>query len=241
VSIVITYLYHEVHRNANAAYSVSAWDAEYRSGIPTWAEVLKAYIDQLSGRTPFYQEPQSTDILAEAYLLQRNIAEQQELSGAAEPEVEEITAAAKAVTDLTVDTDDDQNATPRNGPVNSFVVVAEEAPVLFQTCGTAARTQAEEYLHTVESSISQQPILCAYTANIRQHPEDPNDSDFQDGQSRRVRRRTDDGATATPTAIANEVNETQDASEWQQYLHNVGRTVSAVERGLQLTRSEDAE
>jgi hypothetical protein len=240
VSIVITYLYHEVHRNANAAYSVSAWDAEYSTGVPTWAEILKAYIDQLSGRTPNYQE-HSTDVLAEEYLEQRRIAGQQEQIGAAEPEVEEITAAAEAVTDLSVDTDEDQNATPRDEPVNSFVVIAEAAPVYFQTCGTTARTQAEEYLLTVENSISQQPILCAYTANIRQRPEDPNDSDFQDGQSRRVRRRTDDGATETPTAIANEVNETQDASEWQQYLHTVGRTVSAVERGLQLTRSEDAE
>ena len=240
VSIVITYLYHEVHRNANAAYSVSAWDAEYSTGVPTWAEILKAYIDQLSGRTPNYQE-HSTDVLAEEYLEQRRIADQQEQVGAAEPEVEEITAAAEAVTDLSIDTDEDQNATPRDEPVNSFVVIAEAAPVLFQTCGTTARTQAEEYLLTVENSISQQPILCAYTANIRQRPEDPNDSDFQDGQSRRVRRRTDDGATETPTAIANEVNETQDASEWQQYLHDVGQTVSAVERGLQLTRSEDAE
>ena len=240
VSIVITYLYHEVHRNANAAYSVSAWDAEYSTGVPTWAEILKAYIDQLSGRTPNYQE-HSTDILEGEYLLQRNTADQQEQIGAAEPEVEEITAAAEAVTDLSVDTDEDQNATPRDEPVNSFVVIAEAAPVYFQTCGTTARTQAEEYLLTVENSISQQPILCAYTANIRQRPEDPNDSDFQDGQSRRVRRRTDDGATETPTAIANEVNETQDASEWQQYLHDVGQTVSAVERGLQLTRSEDAE
>ena len=240
VSIVITYLYYEVHRNANAAYSLSAWDAEYSTGIPTWAEILKAYIDQLSGRTPNYQE-HSTDILEGEYLQERNTAEQQEQIGAAEPEVEEITAAAEAVTDLSIDTDEDQNATPRDEPVNSFVVIAEAAPVLFQTCGTTARTQAEEYLHTVENSISQQPILCAYTANIRQHPEDPNDTDFQDGQSRRVRRRTDDGATATPTAIAYEVNETQHASEWQQYLHDVGQTVSAVERGLHLTRSEDAE
>jgi hypothetical protein len=110
-----------------------------------------------------------------------------------------------------------------------------------QTCGTVARTQIEEYLHTVENNISEQPILCAYTTNIRQHPEDPNDQGFQDGQSRRVRRRTDEGATAVPVAIAHEVNETQDASDWQRYLHNIGQTASAVERGIEITQSEDAE
>jgi hypothetical protein len=114
VSIVATYLYHQVHRNANAAYSVSGWDTECSSEIPPWVEDLKAYIDQLSGRTHVYQEPQSTVILAEAYLEQRRIAEQLEPSSAVEPEVEEITVAAKAVTDLSIDTDEDENRTPRN-------------------------------------------------------------------------------------------------------------------------------
>jgi hypothetical protein len=149
-----------------------------------------------------------------------------------EPEIEEIhvTAEAEAFTDLSIDTDEDENMTPWNGPKNSFVVLAQPAPVDIQTCGTVARTQIEEYMHTVENSISEQPILCAYTSNIRQHPEDPNDQGFQDGQSRRVRHRTDEGATAVPVAVAHEVNETQDATDWQQYMYTHEKRKALQER-----------
>jgi hypothetical protein len=129
VSIVSTYLYHEIHRNANAAYSVSGWDTEYSSGIPPWVEDLKAYIDQLSGRTFLYWKTVDIVVLAEEYLEQRRIAEQLNLSSAVEPEVEEITAEAEAFTDLSIDTNEDENRTPRNGPINSFVVLAQPAPV----------------------------------------------------------------------------------------------------------------
>jgi hypothetical protein len=153
-------------------------NSHHSSEIPPWVLDLKAYVDEISRRTPFYREPVSSVILAEAYLEQRRIAYQLEPSSGVEPEIEEIIAEAVAFTDLSIDTDEDDNRTPRNGPKNSFVVLAQPAPADIQTCGTVARTQIEEYLHTVENSISEQPILCAYTTNIRQHPEDPNDQGF---------------------------------------------------------------
>jgi hypothetical protein len=228
---VATYLYHEIHRNNNAALSLGGHELTDPHPPPPWVLCLQTYINAKSGTTPFYLEPVGTVIVAKAYLEQRRIAHQLDLDNGVEPEIEDITAAAEAVTDLTIDTDEECDSKPRNGPQKSFVVIAEPATADIQACGTEARTQIEQYLHTVETCISAQPVLCAYTTNIRQHPEDPNNQDFQDGQPRRVRRRTDEDATAAPFAVAHEVDETHDATDWLQYLPTVGQTISAVEQG----------
>jgi hypothetical protein len=180
-------LYHEIIRANNVTERLEQEQAISQEKFQQ-VFVIQVYLNIISA-----DNDRATEI-GEVYLrLRENTADipPPVVDGAQDLPFLDLTAegTAEAPLDMTIQSTNPFGANVVWTPRNSFVSLAKEVPAKSQTCIVQALLATDQDLQTVENNIVAQPALCAFTAGIRQTPDDTIDGNFKNDEPRRVRRR----------------------------------------------------